>query len=61
VVSDRNIWSLANLLIGKHGVDAGPEAARQQNQMLNYDGQVLWMRIRRAIEALQASPGGKPH
>jgi hypothetical protein len=64
VVSDFNVWCLANLLIRKHGTDAELEAARQQELMLergNYDGRILWVRIRRAIEALQAPPVGKPH
>jgi hypothetical protein len=64
VLSELNIWTLANLLIRKHGANAESEAARQQHLMLergNYDGRVLWTRIGRAIEALQAPPLGKPH
>jgi hypothetical protein len=64
VLSDRNVWCLAGLLINKHGVDAEPEAARQLDLMLgrgNCDGHILWSRIRRAIEALQAPPIGRPH
>jgi hypothetical protein len=47
----------ANLLIRKHGADAELEAAKRADLMLDRgddDGRLLWMRIRRAIETLQA-------
>jgi hypothetical protein len=40
------------------------EAARMVDRMLELgdpDGQAVWRRIRRAIEALQASPSGAVH
>jgi hypothetical protein len=54
----------ANLLIERHGADAVIEAARMIDRMLDRgdrDGQLVWYRITRAIEALQAPAGGQPH
>ncbi|HJU20560.1 MAG TPA: hypothetical protein VJ770_29260 [Stellaceae bacterium] len=63
-ISDLDIWRAANLLIGLHGVDAELMAAQRADLMLDRggrDGQLVWMRIRRAIAALQAPPKGKPN
>ena len=60
MVSDLDIWRAANLLIRKHGADAELEAAKCADSMLDRcddDGRLLWSRIRRAIEALQVTPG----
>jgi hypothetical protein len=46
-----------NLLIRKHGAAAELEAAKRADLMLDRgddDGRLLWMRIRRAVETLQA-------
>ena len=54
------IDAAANLLIRNHGADAELEAAKRADLMLDRgddDGRLLWMRIRRAIEALQAGRG----
>jgi hypothetical protein len=62
MVSDLDIWRAANLLIGKHGADAELEAAKRADLMLDRgddDGRLLWMRIRRAIEDLQALRRGR--
>ena len=64
MISDLDIWRAANLLIRKHGDDAELEAAKRADLMLergDRDGQSVWSRIRRAIEALQAPPSGKPN
>jgi hypothetical protein len=64
MVSDIDIWRAATLLIRKHGTDAELEAARRQDVMLDrgdMEGRDLWRRIRRAIEALQAAPSGRPN
>jgi hypothetical protein len=64
VVSDLDIWRAANMLIRQHGGDAGLEAARLQDLMLDRgddEGRLVWVRIRRAIEALQAPPSGIPN
>jgi len=62
VLSDLDIWRAANLLIRQHGADAQLEAARLHDRMLDPgddDGRLVWARIRRAIEALQAPPSGR--
>lgn len=63
-ISDLDIWRAANLLIRQHGGEAEIEAARKADLMLergDHDGQRVWMRVGRAIAALQASPTGPPH
>ena len=57
MVSDLDIWRAANLLIRKHGADVELAAAKRAGLMLDRDedeGRLLWSRIRRAIEDLQA-------
>jgi hypothetical protein len=64
MISDLDIWRAANLLIRKHGADAELEAAKRADLMLNRgddEGRLVWARVRRAIEALQAQPSGRPH
>ena len=63
-VSDLDIWRAANLLIRRYGVDAELVAAQRADLMLDRgdrDGQLVWMRIRRAIAELQAPPRGPRH
>src|SRR5205823_289528 len=57
MISDLDIWRAANLLIRQHGADAEIEAARKVDLMLergDHDGQLVWMRIARAVAALTA-------
>ena len=64
MISEIDIYRAANLLIERHGVDAVIEAARLIDRMLDHgdrEGQLVWQRIKRAIEALQALPGGPAH
>jgi hypothetical protein len=64
MMPDRDIWRAANLLIRKHSTDAEVVAARRADEMLELDdrdGQLVWLRIRRAIVELQAVPVGKPN
>jgi hypothetical protein len=64
VISDLDVWRAANLLIRKHGAEAELEAARLQDLMLDRgddEGRLVWVRIRRTIEALQAPPSEGPH
>ena len=64
MISDLDIYRAANLVISRHGPDALVEAARMVDRMLELgdsDGRAVWRRIRRAIEALQASPSGAMH
>jgi hypothetical protein len=63
-ISDLDIYRAANLLICQHGADAEIEAAQRADLMIDRgdrDGQIVWMRIRRAIVALQALPTGLRH
>jgi hypothetical protein len=62
MITDLDIWRGANLLIRKHGANAELEAAKRAEVMLGRsddDGRLMWMRIRRAIETLQARPTGR--
>jgi hypothetical protein len=64
MMPDRDIWRAANLLIREHSTDAEVVAARRADEMLELDdrdGQLVWLRIRRAIVELQAVPVGKPN
>jgi hypothetical protein len=64
MIPDRDIWRAANLLIREHAAEAEIVAARRADEMLergDRDGQLAWVRIRRAIVELQAAPVGKPN
>jgi hypothetical protein len=64
MIPDRDIWRAANLLIREHGIDAEILAARRADEMIErgeHDGQLVWLRIGRAIVELQAAPAGKPN
>lgn len=61
MISDLDIYRAANLLLERHGADALMEAARRIDTMLDrgdLDGRLLWLRIKHAIEALQAPSRG---
>ena len=62
MIPDRDIWRAANLLIREHKTEAELVAARRSDEMLergDRDGQLVWLRIGRAIVELQAVPMGK--
>jgi len=64
MISDLDIWRAANLLIAQHGDLAEIEACRLADLMLDRgdcDGELLWLRIRRAIVELQAPPAEPPN
>ena len=64
MISDRDIWRAANLLIREHGADAEIVAARRADDMAergDRDGKSVWLRIRRAVVEIQAGPVGKPN
>ena len=64
LVSALDIYRAANLLIRQHGGDAEIEAARKADLMLDRgdrDGQLVWLRVKRAIGELQAPQAGKAH
>jgi hypothetical protein len=63
-ISDRAVWTAANLIVKRYGAGAVIEAARMIDRMLDRgdrEGQLVWQRIKRAIEALQAAASGPPH
>ena len=64
MIPDRDIWRAANLLIREHRADAEVVAARRADEMSergDQDGQLVWLRIRRAIAEFLAAPVGKPN
>jgi len=64
MIPDRDIWRAANLLIREHKADAEVVAARRADEMLergDHDGQLVWLRIRRAIAEFRAVAVGKPN
>lgn len=64
IISDLDIYRAANLLIERHGADAVIEAARRIDAMLDHDdldGRQVWLRVRRAIVALQGPRAAPVH
>jgi hypothetical protein len=64
MISTLDTYRAANLLIRRHGADAELIAAQRADLMLergDREGQVVWMRIRRAIGELQAPRQGTVH
>jgi hypothetical protein len=64
MVTDLKIWRAAKLLICQHRANAVFEETRFAGWMLDRgesEGQPVWARIRRAIEALQGLPAGGLH
>jgi len=64
MIPDLDIWRAANLLIVKLGDGAEFEACRMADVMLDRgdrDGELVWIRIRRAIAELQAPTEGPGH
>jgi hypothetical protein len=57
MVSDLDIYRAANLLINRDGFDALVEAARLLDVSLDRDdskARLVWLRVKKAIEALEA-------
>jgi hypothetical protein len=64
MITELDIYRAANLLIDRYGDGALTEAAQMIDRMLADDdseGRIVWRRIKRAIEALQATPSGPVH
>jgi hypothetical protein len=64
MIPDRDIWRTANMLICEHAADAEFVAAQRADEMGErgeYDGQMVWLRVRRAIAEFLAVPAGKPN
>jgi hypothetical protein len=63
MVSDRDIWSMAKMLVDQHGADAAIQAAMRADQKLELgdaDSQAVWKRILRAVEELLHLPDPVP-
>jgi hypothetical protein len=63
-VSDREIWTAANLIIKRLGTEARREAVERAGAMLvrgDAEGHVVWLRIYRAIIELQLPPTETKH
>jgi hypothetical protein len=55
-IAEIDIYRTASVLIREHGEDAGLEAARRADEMLergDVDGCAVWKRIVRAVEEMQ--------
>jgi hypothetical protein len=55
-ITDRDIWTSANMLIKRYGADAKLRAGMRADVFLDkgdLDGQAVWLRIIRAIDELQ--------
>ncbi len=54
-VNERDIWRSAKVLIDQHGRNAPVHAAQRADELLasgDMEGQALWKRILKAVEAL---------
>ena len=64
-VADIDIYRCAKLLIEQHGQDALLEAALKADELLDagdFDGQAVWLRIRKAVlELLKPGDGETVH
>jgi hypothetical protein len=61
---DIDLWLAASLLIERHGDGAELQAAQRADEMLergDLEEREVWLRIRRAVVELQATPTGQPH
>ena len=55
MISDRDIYRSANVLVKQHGADAPIHAAMRADAMIDkgdLDGYAVWKRILRAVEKL---------
>lgn len=55
MVTERDIWATAKMLVDQHGADALIHAAMRADEMLDrgdIDGQAVWIRIMRAAKDL---------
>jgi hypothetical protein len=64
MISELDIYRAANLLLNRHGFDAMIEAARLLDITLDlHDSEArrVWLRVRKALEALEARSTGSIH
>ncbi len=55
MISERDTWAAANILIKKYGDDAELRAVERADEMLDQgdiDGQRMWLRIMEAVRQL---------
>ena len=63
-IPDRDIWRAAELLVHEYEGEAELLAAHVADGMreqAEYNGAVVWLRIKRAIAEIQALPTGRPN
>ena len=64
MISDLDIYRAANLLINQHGLDAMVKAAKLLDVSLDPgdpEARLVWLRVKTAIEALEARSTGAVH
>ena len=64
MVSELDIYRAAKMLLERHGAEAMTQAALMIDKMLengDLEGRAVWLRIKQAIEGLQAPPTGPLH
>lgn len=65
MVSEIDVWRIAERLLEQHGPDASIHAALRADELRSlgdFEGQVTWVRILRAVAALlSAEPRGLAH
>ena len=61
MITDRDVWQAAKLLVDRHGQDATLHAAQRADELLgngDIDGRAIWHLIEEAcVELLRAEPG----
>lgn len=64
MISEQDIYRAANLLLNRHGFDAMVEAARLLDVSLDagdLEARAVWVRVKKAIEALETRSTGAIH
>ncbi len=63
MISDREIWQTAGVMIKRYGEDAATEAAKRADELFDEgdaEGYAIWRQIMEAVEGLSAmEPEGK--
>jgi hypothetical protein len=57
MISERDIWLAANVMVDRYGSNAGLEAAERAEELLEKgdpEGSAVWQNVLAAIENLQA-------
>lgn len=64
ILSEREVWAAAGLLIEKHGDMAAIEASKKADHFLDTGdlaGQRAWLRVVRAIVSMTDATGATPN